>query len=425
MLGRTAFSLTSLTRTSHRLGCRTIHSGLAEVSCKSQSDLIVEWQDGASCSVHSLWLRDHCLCSGCRHPTSFHRDVDTFHLSPEQVKLSSAEVMSEQDDQISVTWADGHLSKFPNQWLRAHCMENSTPDEEHHLTSIELVRQQAWSAADMENDLVEVDSEEFSTAEGLRKVVVGIRRHGLVLLHNVPCETSATQAIGERLGGIARTVYKDLWETAPDTSGNTFDQAYSRRALALHTDATYSQHTPALQVFHCYIAGSVDSSADDDLAGVSLFSDGLKVAEQLSSLEPESFEYLCLTPLTYQFSLRDVHVNRVVHTAASHPVFRYNEFGDLLQVAFNTYHRAPQLSHTAEEMYHHLRVANAAFHAKENVFRVLLRPGTVALVDNYRVLHGRTAFQGERYLGGCYVTHDQLQATYREHLMSSNLRKVC
>ena len=35
-----------------------------------------------------------------------------------------------------------------------------------------------------------------------------------------------------------------------------------------------------------------------------------------------------------------------------------------------------------------------------------LRPGRLLLVDNWRVLHGRTAFIGRRELCGCYLPRD-------------------
>jgi hypothetical protein len=47
------------------------------------------------------------------------------------------------------------------------------------------------------------------------------------------------------------------------------------------------------------------------------------------------------------------------------------------------------------------------------VVRVTLAPGELALFDNRRVLHGRTAFgatRGERHLQGCYAEVDGLRS---------------
>jgi len=40
------------------------------------------------------------------------------------------------------------------------------------------------------------------------------------------------------------------------------------------------------------------------------------------------------------------------------------------------------------------------------MLKFTLRPGRLLLVDNWRVLHGRTAFIGRRELCGCYLPRD-------------------
>lgn len=396
---------------------------LAEASLSENSDVHLRWSDGKSCPVSSFWLRDYCLCGRCRHPRSYHRDLLTFQLNSQETKLTAADLNGDEDGELTLTWADGHQSKYPSSWLRMHCMGNSSPDGEHHLTAVEQIRQQSWSAEQIKANLTEVSHEEFETKEGLRKILFGLRLHGLTLIHGVPCNTSGTRSVGERLGGIDRTLYEDMWDTKPSVSEHPDDQAYSRASLSLHTDCAFSEIVPAIQVFHCYVAAEGDGTSPD-LCGASVFTDGLHVAKQLAAKHPESFEYLCLTPLLYHFHYEDAHVQRLVHRTGTHPVFRYNEFGDLQQVTYNNHHRAPQNCSTATEMYKHLKVVNEAFHAKENAFQVLLRPGTVALVDNYRVLHGRTAFRGQRHLAGCYVGLDQLYARFREFLFPEDQEKL-
>lgn len=45
--------------------------------------------------------------------------------------------------------------------------------------------------------------------------------------------------------------------------------------------------------------------------------------------------------------------------------------------------------------------------------RVLMEPGDVYFVDNWRVLHGRTGFKGNRTLCGCYVERDDYMSLAR------------
>ena len=47
-----------------------------------------------------------------------------------------------------------------------------------------------------------------------------------------------------------------------------------------------------------------------------------------------------------------------------------------------------------------------------------LRPGTILVVDNWRVLHGRTAFTGKRVMAGAYLHREDVESRWR-HLTSS------
>ena len=45
-----------------------------------------------------------------------------------------------------------------------------------------------------------------------------------------------------------------------------------------------------------------------------------------------------------------------------------------------------------------------------------LDAGSLLIVDNYRVLHGRTSFntsEGNRFLQGLYIDHDSIESKYK------------
>jgi len=81
-----------------------------------------------------------------------------------------------------------------------------------------------------------------------------------------------------------------------------------------------------------------------------------------------------------------------------------------LQVRINLYDRAPMRSTGGDiEAQHQLYAALRAFgyattRAPDAIARVALKPGQLLLIDKWRLLHGRTAFEGgERHVCGCYV----------------------
>ena len=43
----------------------------------------------------------------------------------------------------------------------------------------------------------------------------------------------------------------------------------------------------------------------------------------------------------------------------------------------------------------------------------LLQPGTVLLVDNWRVTHARTAYTGGRAMSGCYIARGDWRSRAR------------
>lgn len=49
------------------------------------------------------------------------------------------------------------------------------------------------------------------------------------------------------------------------------------------------------------------------------------------------------------------------------------------------------------------------------------------MMDNYRLLHGRTAFdghEGHRHLQGCYTDHDGVSSLYRMLARGSQVTRV-
>lgn len=53
-----------------------------------------------------------------------------------------------------------------------------------------------------------------------------------------------------------------------------------------------------------------------------------------------------------------------------------------------------------------------------------LRPGTMAVVHNHRVMHGRTAFKGKRGLCGCYVGDDEFRSSVRQLALQAQNNSV-
>jgi alpha-ketoglutarate-dependent taurine dioxygenase len=74
---------------------------------------------------------------------------------------------------------------------------------------------------------------------------------------------------------------------------------------------------------------------------------------------------------------------------------------------FNLYDRAPiSTLDSAEEMrkyYIALQKFSRLILGGKYEIKITLEKGVVIIIDNWRILHGRTAFTGQRHMTGCYV----------------------
>ena len=65
------------------------------------------------------------------------------------------------------------------------------------------------------------------------------------------------------------------------------------------------------------------------------------------------------------------------------------------------------------EFYEHRRLLASIIDDPGMELHHPLQPGTMAVVHNHRVMHGRTAFVGTRGLCGCYIGDDEFRSRLR------------
>jgi len=104
-----------------------------------------------------------------------------------------------------------------------------------------------------------------------------------------------------------------------------------------------------------------------------------------------------------------------VHLRAEHPVIRLDHNGDLVQIAYNNYDRAPFRLPTPRmnAFYRALKLFNRLINDPANEISMRLAPGTALLFDNWRTLHGRHAYQGIRRLCGAYLNKEDVDSKLR------------
>lgn len=336
-------------------------------------------------SLSWLWLRDHA-----RDPESFLASAQQRTVSPTTVAgtgRGSVEV-DPSGDTLRVTWPNGPTADFDLAWLDAIGTPRAVCDVVPHATT--------WCRHDIveRHRPVPYDAAIGSDA-GRRQVIELLWRDGLVQLHDVPIDQDATRAVLETIGYVRSTIFGDLWEFSSD--GGFDDTASTSLEITPHTDGTYSHDAPGLLGLHCH--------AYDATGGENVFVDGLAVAERLSAT---SREVLSTVEIPAQY------IGDGSHLMAKRPVLRHD--GDrLVQVSYNHHDRAPFVlpESSMSEVYEALFEFDALANDPELQLDVAMRQGDMVIFDNWRLLHGRRAFFGERVIAGGYVNREDFESATR------------
>jgi trimethyllysine dioxygenase len=384
-------------------------------------EILLELDSGEAARLPSFWLRDHCLCDVCSHPHTHQRQLDTFALDP-SIKAVSAESTV---DGLHVTWSgtEPHESIFPWTWLNEH---TPFPTSKVNTTTRHQATRQ-WTPFLPTSPRPQTSFDTLSTPDGRASLFSQIHTHGLAFIPNTPPSPEATIQILNTLGPIRHTHYGGFWDFTSEA--NPIDTAYTNLSLPLHTDNTYFSDPAGLQLFH--LLSHVPSSHPEPhpgaftptLGGESTFTDGFAAAAHLYTLSPSSYHILSTTPivfaaegspagpfrntpLTPQGSPVLSHANPAQHKTFSPAT--------LTQVRWNNCDRSPLTqfsSHSAMiSWYRAAKEWAAILESGEFQVDVKLEPGEPVVFDNWRVLHGRRAFEGKRRMCGAYVGMDDFRA---------------
>ncbi|KAL8730880.1 MAG: hypothetical protein Q9166_003807 [cf. Caloplaca sp. 2 TL-2023] len=205
------------------------------------------------------------------------------------------------------------------------------------------------------------------------------------------------------------TLTGGFWRFTSDLS--TKDSAYTQLALGSHTDNTYFTDPAGLQTFH--LLSHVNGGG-----GASLLVDGFRAANILRQESPKAFYTLCHTKIRGHCSGNDGIAIMPDH---AFPVITVEEdmhwrTAEITQIRWNNDDRAAMTglgSETITSFYDAASKWVEILRRPESEYWVQLKPGTVLTFDNWRVLHGRSAFTGEREMCGAYTNMDDFISRWK------------
>ena len=214
-----------------------------------------------------------------------------------------------------------------------------------------------------------------------------------------------TEKVASRFSHLHPTVYGlNMHEIVG--LGDHSDIAYGTENIDPHTDVPYYKHQAGMVVFH----GILNNCEGGD----SYLVDAFNIAEQLRSKYPDLFDLLTTIHIPFRSKANEDNIRDLTVTE---PTIALNPLtGELVAVRYNHYDRAPINTIPQDQM--------AAYYAALSKFSLMvedpqsqiwfrLQPGSVVFVDNFRILHARTAFNGRRILYSCYLPRDDVLSKTR------------
>jgi gamma-butyrobetaine dioxygenase len=346
-------------------------------------------RDGRRAVLHPLWLRERTPAPEQFDPDNNQRLFEPSEL-PADLQVTEANLVP--PDGLQLAFSDGHSCRLSLDALAQELGWQDDPQAPPRPApwTAELQERPTASWADLDDPA------------RLGDLLAGFHRTGFCVLTDTPTEPGSLQTIAERFGYLRDTNFGPLFDVV--TKPNPTDQAYTGRGLSAHADNPYRRPIPGIQLLHC-LQTSVEG-------GLSTLVDGFALAERLAQEMPEAARVLETTPVRFRYEAGPAIMQ------AQGPLIERDLEGRLSCVRFSSrVDYVPPLDPATLELFYQGRrrlyqlAGDPAFE-----IRFRLEPGMLMMMDNLRVLHGRTGFdhtRGHRHLQGCYIDHDGPDGLYR------------
>ena len=351
-----------------------------------ETGLDVTFGDASQSCFDYFWLRDNARDSESFNHASHQRELFTAHIDadihPQSVTLEGGAVV--------IQWPGmAEPVKYDGEFLHSY----RSPQAEYLYLSATL-----WDKAKLEQPPA-LDFDELSKDQAQQALVSQLQTTGFSIIKNCPLDKTSVETVANTLGYVRETIFGGVWQF--EDNQEMADSAFTSDALRPHNDGTYSHDAPGLQLLLCIGRNAT--------GGESVLVDGFNIAEQLKAQDPDLYRDMTRIELTGIYK-GDGHVLR-----ASRPVFRENQQGELLQMTFNNYDRDTIRLNDSDmrRAYEGIIAIDKLLNLEENQWRYVLEEGEMMVFDNWRLLHGRTSYQGHRVMAGTYVNREDFESKLR------------
>ena len=339
---------------------------------------------GLKKEIHPFWLRERVNGNEFIDEKTQQRLFDPTKIS-ENVKINNLNLSS---NYLEVAFSDGTTAKLLIQDI---LKEFSNINEIKEIDKIE------WDSSSKNLNYFEFQ-ENFFEKEVMYKALVNFYNYGFVIFKKVPIKKNFIVNFANSIGSIRRTNFGEFFNVKSKPSPN--DLAYTSLALAPHTDNPYRNPVPCIQMLHCI--------ENEVTGGLSTLVDGYTVTEKLKKDFPKYYEILSEIKVRFQF----IDQNIILEDWAE--MIKLDENKNFKQVRFSPrLDFVPLIDKEKLELYYLARnKISELYNSDKYKIEFKLSQGDLLMMDNYRLLHGRTSYdanEGRRFLQGCYIDYDSTE----------------
>ena len=339
--------------------------------------------------LHPLWVRERVTGEGVFDPATHQRLYEHADI-PTDIRITR--IVSTHEEDVQLEFSDGARL---------------------NLNADETLRELGWSAKSDQIPLPEpwttdshtlayVEWTELDDPEYMRSVLQNYFKDGFCVFQNTPTEKDSLKSLARRFGYLRETNFGELFNV--QTKPNPSDLAYTDVALASHTDNPYRAPVPGIQFLHCL--------RNEVAGGLSTLVDGIAIAQALRAESPEQADVLEQVPVRFRYEGPSAILEH------HGPLIERDHDGIIRQIRLSSrLDYVPALApKTLSLFYKGRKRLHDMSNSSEFQISFPFQAGTLLMMDNYRLLHGRTAFngaQGHRFLQGGYIDHDGPASLYR------------
>ena len=349
-------------------------------------DVHVHFNEANSEIFPNIWLRDHAKDEQNWDKRSSQRKTYTAALDI-KLKIKNAEII-ENGKYLSVSWPD--LEK-PVKYSSEFLINNKINQKKEARSNLKI-----WKSSEIKEEIF-LDYNSILSNEGFRNFLKNLHDYGFLVIKNCETNLKTVETIANKIGYVRNSIFGGLWSFESDE--NKADSAYTQEELRPHTDSTYSNDAPGLQLLLC--------CDYDAKGGESIMVDGLKIAEIIKK------ENQLIYDLMTKINVKGNYIGDGVYLEAERPIFKLNENNEIVQVSFNNYDRAPFRfeKDLTLKFYEAIKTFDLIANNRDYQWRHILKPGELLIFNNWRILHGRGSFNGVRRMSGCYINKEDFDSS--------------